>query len=98
MGFQVGLRVPEGKDVISTYYQACGWHRGYFGMQASPLLPLRLHSTAGRRGQVNSCQSERRVLFSCWDDGTQTKRGNDVLVPDSNPVCLVCLSRSHALL
>lgn len=30
--------------------------------------------------QVNSCPSERRILFSCWDDG----KGNDVKVLDAH--------------
>jgi len=35
-----------------TYFEACGWHRGYFGMQ------------------VNS-PTERRIIFSVWDSGTE---------------------------
>ncbi len=37
---------------LSTYYMACGWSRGYFGIQ------------------VNS-PTERRVIFSVWDSGTE---------------------------
>lgn len=57
--------VPEGKkvsafycemtgldDPVHTYYMACGWHRGYFGMQ------------------VNS-PTERRIIFSVWDSGSE---------------------------
>jgi len=40
------------EDPIWTYYMACGWHRGYFGMQ------------------VNS-PTERRIIFSVWDSGTE---------------------------
>jgi hypothetical protein len=37
-----------------TYFEACGWHRGYLGMQ------------------VNS-PSERRIIFSVWDSGGESK-------------------------
>ncbi|MDR3692682.1 MAG: DUF3472 domain-containing protein [Fimbriimonas sp.] len=37
---------------LSTYYMACGWARGYFGIQ------------------VNS-PTERRVIFSVWDSGSE---------------------------
>lgn len=40
------------EDPIWTYYMACGWHRGYFGMQ------------------VNST-TERRIIFSVWDSGSE---------------------------
>ena len=39
-------------DPKYTYYEACGWHRGYFGIQ------------------VNS-PTERRIIFSVWDAGTE---------------------------
>lgn len=39
-------------DPIHTYYMACGFNRGYFGMQ------------------VNS-PTERRVIFSIWDSGSE---------------------------
>jgi hypothetical protein len=35
-----------------TYFEACGWHRGYLGMQ------------------VNS-PTERRIIFSVWDSGSE---------------------------
>ncbi len=40
------------EDPVWTYYMACGWHRGYFGMQ------------------VNS-PTERRIIFSVWDSGSE---------------------------
>ena len=40
------------EDPVPTYYMACGWHRGYFGMQ------------------VNS-PTERRIIFSVWDSGSE---------------------------
>lgn len=40
------------EDPLWTYYMACGWHRGYFGMQ------------------VNS-PTERRIIFSVWDSGSE---------------------------
>ncbi len=42
-----GVEAPVG-----TYFMACGWHRGYFGMQ------------------VNSA-TERRIIFSVWDSGSE---------------------------
>jgi len=35
-----------------TYFEACGWHRGYFGMQANS-------------------PTERRIIFSVWDSGSE---------------------------
>jgi hypothetical protein len=46
-----------------TYFEACGWHRGYLGMQ------------------VNS-PTERRVIFSVWDSGGESKDRNKVAQPD----------------
>jgi len=40
------------EDPLWTFYMACGWHRGYFGMQ------------------VNS-PTERRIIFSVWDSGSE---------------------------
>ena len=46
------------KDPIWSYYEACGFSRGYFGIQ------------------VNS-PTERRIIFSVWDAGTESAdRGN----------------------
>jgi len=42
-----------------TYFEACGWHRGYLGMQ------------------VNS-PTERRIIFSVWDSGGESKDRNKV--------------------
>ena len=42
-----------------TYFEACGWHRGYFGMQ------------------VNS-PTERRIIFSVWDSGSERVDRNKV--------------------
>ncbi len=39
-------------DPLWSYYEVCGWHRGYFGIQ------------------VNG-PSERRIIFSVWDSGTE---------------------------
>jgi hypothetical protein len=56
------------EDPIWTYYMACGWHRGYFGMQ------------------VNS-PTERRIIFSVWDSGSEAAdRGK---VANENRVTLV---------
>jgi hypothetical protein len=46
------------KDPIYSYYEACGFTRGYFGIQ------------------VNS-PTERRIIFSVWDAGSEhDERGN----------------------
>jgi hypothetical protein len=44
--------VTAAEDPLWTYYMACGWHRGYLGMQ------------------VNS-PTERRIIFSVWDSGSE---------------------------
>lgn len=46
-------------DPIWTYYEACGFARGYFGIQ------------------VNS-PTERRIIFSVWDAGTEAVDRNKV--------------------
>ncbi len=46
-------------DPLWSYYMACGWHRGYFGIQ------------------VNS-PTERRIIFSVWDSGSEAKDRNNV--------------------
>ena len=51
------------EDPIWTYYMACGWHRGYFGMQ------------------VNS-PTERRIIFSVWDSGSESVDRNKVAEED----------------
>jgi len=56
------------EDPPWTYYMACGWHRGYFGMQ------------------VNS-RTERRILFSVWDSGTEAV--DRARVPDEDRVKLI---------
>lgn len=55
-------------DPLYTYYEACGFSRGYFGMQ------------------VNG-PSERRVIFSVWDAGSEAKDRNKV--GDENRVRLL---------
>ncbi len=56
------------EDPVATYYMACGWHRGYFGMQ------------------VNS-KTERRIIFSVWDSGSEAVSRSKVA--DSNRVTLI---------
>lgn len=51
------------EDPLWTYYEACGWHRGYFGMQ------------------VNSA-TERRIIFSVWDSGSEKTDRKQVGEPD----------------
>jgi hypothetical protein len=56
------------EDPVATYYEACGWHRGYFGMQ------------------VNS-STERRIIFSVWDSGSEAV--DRERVADENRVSLL---------
>lgn len=51
------------EDPIHTFYMACGFSRGYFGIQ------------------VNS-PTERRVIFSVWDSGTEAVDRNRVAADD----------------
>ena len=53
-----GLQTP-----LWTYFEACGWHRGYLGMQ------------------VNS-PTERRVIFSVWDSGGESRDRDKVAQQD----------------
>jgi len=46
-----------------TYFEACGWHRGYLGMQ------------------VNS-PTERRIIFSVWDSGGESRDRKNVSQED----------------
>ena len=55
-------------EPTATFYMACGWHRGYFGMQ------------------VNS-PTERRIIFSVWDSGSEAISRDKVA--DENRVKLV---------
>ncbi|WP_367871930.1 DUF3472 domain-containing protein [Luteolibacter sp. Populi] len=48
------LEATPKTEPLWTYYEATGWHRGYFGMQ------------------VNS-PTERRIIFSVWDSGSEAK-------------------------
>ncbi len=52
IGFYNEVTVPKSADHVYSYFMACGFARGYFGMQ------------------VNS-DSERRIIFSVWDAGTE---------------------------
>ena len=52
IGFYNEITVPKNSDQLFSYYMACGFSRGYFGIQ------------------VNSA-TERRVIFSVWDAGTE---------------------------
>jgi hypothetical protein len=36
--FECSLRVPPGGDPLCSYYMACGFHRGYLGMQVLVFL------------------------------------------------------------
>ncbi len=51
------------QEPVWTYYMACGWHRGYFGMQ------------------INS-PTERRIIFSVWDSGSEAVSRDKVAAPD----------------
>gem|GEM_PF-160651 len=66
--FYSEITVPKDADPLYSYYMACGFARGYFGIQ------------------VNG-PTERRVIFSVWDAGTEATDRDKV--PDSNRVQLV---------
>lgn len=55
-------------DPIHTFYMACGFNRGYFGMQ------------------INS-PTERRIIFSVWDAGTEEVDRDKV--PEEDKVLLL---------
>lgn len=66
VSFRCELMACEKRDPLYTYFMACGFSRGYLGMQ------------------VNS-DTERRILFSVWDDGKGGKvdvldKASDVIV------------------
>lgn len=42
IGFYNELMVPEGNDPLYSYYMACGFKRGYFGMQVNSLTERRI--------------------------------------------------------
>ena len=50
-------------DPVGSYYMACGFRRGYFGIQ------------------VNS-PTERRIIFSVWDSGTEAVDRSKVSAED----------------
>ena len=68
VSFYNEITVPTGTDHLYTYYMACGFARGYFGIQ------------------VNS-KTERRVIFSVWDAGTEGVDRNKV--PEEKKVQLL---------
>jgi hypothetical protein len=59
------------EEPVATYYEATGWHRGYFGMQ------------------VNSA-TERRIIFSVWDGGSEAVSRSKVA--ESNRATLIAKS------
>ena len=59
VSFYNEITIPKDADLLHSYYMACGFTRGYFGIQ------------------VNS-PSERRVIFSVWDAGTEARDRNKV--------------------
>lgn len=68
IGFYNEIKVPAGADIPHSYYMACGFSRGYFGIQVIS-------------------DTERRVIFSVWDAGTEANDRDKV--PDSNKVQLL---------
>ena len=68
LSFYNEVTIPKDADVLHSYYMACGFARGYFGIQ------------------VNS-PTERRVIFSVWDAGTEAADRNKV--DEENKVKLV---------
>jgi hypothetical protein len=52
------------EDPVATYYMACGWHRGYFGMQVNDenRAPDHLQRLGQRKGSCEPGQSGRRRI------------------------------------
>ena len=68
LSFYNEVTIPKDADMLHSYYMACGFARGYFGIQ------------------VNS-NTERRVIFSVWDAGTEADDRNKVA--EENKVQLI---------
>ncbi len=74
--------VTATEDPMATYYMACGWHRGYFGMQVNSATERRIifsvwdsGNEAKDRGKV---ASENRVQLLAKGDGvTSSDFGNE---------------------
>lgn len=70
------------EDPIHSYYMACGWHRGYFGMQVNSQSERRIIFSVWDRGgeptDPNKVEKEDRVTLIKKGDGVFTGRfGNE---------------------
>jgi hypothetical protein len=70
-GFYCEVTAVE--DPIWTYYEACGWHRGYFGMQVNSPTERRIifsvWDSGGEAVDRKRVSDENRVLLLAKGDG-----------------------------
>jgi hypothetical protein len=63
-------------DPVTTFYMACGWHRGYFGMQVNSLTERRIIFSVWDSGNEavdrNKVADENRVMLMGKGEGVYT--------------------------
>ncbi len=61
------------EDPVATYYMACGWHRGYFGMQVNSLTERRIifsvWDSGGEAADRGKVADENRVKLVARGEG-----------------------------
>jgi len=64
------------EEPVATYYEACGWHRGYFGMQINSATERRIifsvWDSGGEAISRSKVQDENRVLLVAKGAGVST--------------------------
>jgi hypothetical protein len=64
------------EDPVATYYMACGWHRGYFGMQVNSLTERRIifsvWDSGGEAVDRGKVADENRVQLVAKGEGVVT--------------------------
>ncbi len=64
------------EDPVATYYMACGWHRGYFGMQVNSLTERRIifsvWDSGGEAVDRGKVAAENRVQLVAKGEGVVT--------------------------
>ena len=76
------INVPEGFDPIHTYYEACGFHRGYFGIQVNSPTERRVIFSVWDSGNEaidrdKVSQENRVTLLNHSDDVVAHGFGNE---------------------
>ena len=66
------------EDPVWTYYMACGWHRGYFGMQVNSPTERRIIFSVWDSGQ----EAKDRNRVAAEDRVTLVAKGEDVISGD----------------